>query len=487
VDWGNGVYALRAVANGKHVTVTDDGVLVNDQVRPNGWVVRETFRLMPRGEDEVVIRHIASGKFVVVAADGLLAARGDELDDATRFILTYLSCGTEQAAEAARAADVAIVVVGNNPLINGRETEDRADLALPPAQERLLRTVAAANPATVLVVQSSYPYAIGWAQEHVPAILWSSHGGQEFGHALADVLFGDISPAGRLTQTWYTSAADLPELLDYDIIAADATYLYYRGTSLYPFGHGLSYTSFRYEDLACATNHDTLTVSVRVTNDGDRGGDEVVQLYTRQHASRVKQPLRALRGFRRIHLRPGESTVVEFAVPVTDLAFWDVTRGRRVVERARHSVLVGASSADIRLAASVDIEGEQIPPRAADHLAAIDHDDFADVLLRDATPVLGDAVESNWSGGAWIAFHAVALPGPRLGRARVRADYPASITLRLDDPRDGPVMARLEAPAGGRYDWADVEFASDAPAGVRDLYAVFEAAGVGLEWIEVGV
>src|SRR4029453_16740407 len=96
---------------------------------------------------------------------------------------------------------------------------------------------------------SSYPFAIDWAEEHLPAIVWSSHGGQEFGHALADALFGDAAPAGRLTQTWYSSAAELPDLLDYDIIAADATYLYFRGAPLYPFGHGLTYTSFEYTDL----------------------------------------------------------------------------------------------------------------------------------------------------------------------------------------------------------------------------------------------
>ena len=143
------------------------------------------------------------------------------------------------------------MVVGNHPLINGRETEDRVDLGLPPAQDELLRAVHAANPRTVLVVQSSYPFAIDWADEHLPAILWSAHGGQEFGHALADVLTGDAAPAGRLTQTWYRDAADLPDLLDYDIIASDATYLYFRGTPLYPFGHGLTYTTFEYGDLRC--------------------------------------------------------------------------------------------------------------------------------------------------------------------------------------------------------------------------------------------
>ncbi len=155
-------------------------------------------------------------------------------DEATPFAVERAVSGLDQAVAAARAADVTVVVLGNHPLINGRETEDRADLELPPAQEELIRAVHAANPHTVLLVASSYPYAITWAEDHVPAILWSAHGGQEFGHAFAEVLFGDTAPAGRLTQTWYRSAADLPDLFDYDIIATDATYLYFRGAPLYP-------------------------------------------------------------------------------------------------------------------------------------------------------------------------------------------------------------------------------------------------------------
>jgi hypothetical protein len=160
------------------------------------------------------------------------------------------------------------------------------DLALPPAQDALLRAVHAANPRTVALLTSSYPYAVGWAEANVPAMLWSSHGGQEFGHAVAEVLFGDSGPAGRLTQTWYRDDADLPDLLDYDIIADDATYLYFRGTPLYPFGHGLTYADLDYTGLQLTADSmsatGTITVTVDVANRSDRDGDEVVQLYTRQ-------------------------------------------------------------------------------------------------------------------------------------------------------------------------------------------------------------
>ena len=490
VDWGNGVRALRSVANGRHVSADPDGVLVNDQLRPNGWVVRETFRLMSGSDGDVALLHIASGRYVVAGVEGTLTAAADSIEAATTFLVQPLSSGRSDAVRAAREADVAVVVVGNHPLINGRETEDRVDLDLPPAQEALLRAVHAANPRTVVVVQSSYPYAIGWAQAHVPAILWSSHGGQEFGHALADVLFGVEAPAGRLTQTWYASAVDLPDLLDYDIIAADATYLYYRGTPLYPFGHGLTYTTFSYSDLRCSPSEierdGETEVSIVVTNTGPRSSDEVVQLYTRQQSSRVKQPLRQLRGFQRVHLAPGESTTVRFRLRAADLAFWDVTRGRPVVEASRHSVMVGRSSRDIQQALTITVRGERIPVRdaVAEPIPAVGHDDYAGVELRDASPAGGDCVGAG-EAGAWIAFAQIDFgDGVTTCTARVSGleDQPAAVTLRLDDPLQGPVIGTV-APVGhgGRHAWVDAVAPIEGASGVRDLYAVFGSAGVSLE------
>ena len=488
VDWGHGVRALRAAANLRHVTVDDSGALINDAIRPNGWVVRETFQFVEHSPG-IAIRHIASEKYVTVDATGTLRATADSPDAATVFAAELVSSGLDDAIDAASEADVAVVVVGNHPLINGRETEDRVDLALPPSQEALVRAVRAANPRTVLVVQSSYPYAVTWAQAHVPAILWSSHGGQEFGHALADVLFGDAAPAGRLTQTWYSSAADLPDLLDYDIIAADATYLYYRGTPLYPFGHGLTYTTFEYDDLRLAADvldpDGTVEVEVRVRNTGAWASDEVVQLYTRQLRSRVKQPLRQLRGFRRIHLVPGEQVGVRFTIDAASLAFWDVTQDRPVVEEARHRVMVGRSSTDIRQAATLTVRGERIPPRdaLAQPIPAVGHDDYAGVSLFDASPTGGDAVGAVESHG-WIAFSNVDFgAGAYAATARVSHSDGgrARLTLRLDDPLQGEIIGTVDAFCpGDRYAWVDVHLLLQAADGVHDLYVVFDSAGVNL-------
>ncbi|WP_214111291.1 glycoside hydrolase family 3 protein [Acrocarpospora catenulata] len=486
-DWGGGAYAFRSVANGRHVSVGDDGVLVNDQPGPNGWEVRQTFRMEERFRG-VVLRHISTGQYVAVD-QGVLRIT-DDAEAATVLVVDLVASGAERAAAVAAAADVAVVVVGDHPLVNGRETEDRADLALPPAQENLVRAVHAANPATVVVISSGYPFAVNWADAHVPAIVWSSHGGQEYGHALADVLFGDEDPGGRLTQTWYRSAGELPDLFDYDIIATDATYLYFRGTPLYPFGHGLSYTRFGYSDLSLSTGEldtgDTLTVRVTVTNAGTRTGEEVVQVYTRQRRSRVKQPVRALRGFQKVRLSPGESRTVEIAVPVAELAFWDVTRGRFVIEEAEHVVQVGRSSRDIQLYAPFAVRGERIPPRKVDALDAADCDEYDGIVLCDAAKERGDAVRSA-GPGAWIQFQDAELTGHTTAALTAASTEGGVLTLRLDDPLHGEVLGAVTVrPMAGGHDFVEVATALSPAHGVRDLYVVFENEGVTVRGLRFG-
>ncbi|TDO52899.1 beta-glucosidase [Kribbella sp. VKM Ac-2571] len=481
-DWGGNAWALRSVRNGRHLTATDDGELVADQPGPNGWEVKETFRLV-QSSNTLLVQHLHSGGYLHVGPDGTVGLA----EEGTAFELDVVVDGAATAAELAARADITIVVAGNHPLVNGRETEDRETLDLPRAQDRLIRQVHAANPRTVLVLTSSYPYAIGWAQQHLPAILWSAHGGQEYGRALADVLFGDHDPAGRLPQTWYHSAADLPGLLDYDIIATDATYLYYRGTPLYPFGHGLSYTTFAYGDLQLSTPSVSADGEVRVaftvTNTGDRPGTEIAQLYTRQQRSRVKQPLRQLRGFRHVTLEPGETVEVELTVAAADLGFWDVTRDRRCVEAARHSIMVGRSSTDLRLTATLEVRGEEIPPRTLTHLAATSFDDYCAMTMSTASRDRGDAVVSL-EPQAWLAFDDVILE-PTTYRARVanRGDRLATIELRLDDPLHGELLSTVQVSPTDELVAIVGELAP--VTGVHTLYAVFSVADVVLESLTV--
>ncbi|MBU2670317.1 glycoside hydrolase family 3 C-terminal domain-containing protein [Actinoplanes bogorensis] len=464
-DWGGGVVTLRSTINGKFLRAYE-GKLVADSAGPSDWVVHEMFRIDRRPDGSVALRtHSSPGN----PDRGAVTAQLTLGPRAARFTMETIVDGASDAADLAATADAVIVVIGNHPLVNGRETEDRADLELPSAHDRLLREVYAANRNTALVLVSSYPYAIGWADTHLPAVLWMSHAGQELGHALADVLTGRADPGGRLTQTWYRSACELPDILDYDIITNDATYQYYRGTPLYPFGHGLSYASFDYSNLdishATAAAGDQVTVTVWVTNTGRRAGTEVVQLYTHQQVSRVKQPLRRLRAFGKVGLEPGESRLVRLTLDVAELAFWDVTSNRFVVETARHKILVGRSASDIRLTGTLPVRGRRIGARRAvdSTIRAGDHDEYSGItLVATGDPVRGEAVRAT-EDGAWCCFNGTDLS--RVRAVSVDGSGPP-VALRLDDPY-GEIDFAL-VPPGETVSVPGVE-------GVHDLYLAMDA------------
>jgi beta-glucosidase len=256
----------------------------------------------------------------------------------------------------AQQADVAIVVVGNHPECNagwdqcpvpsnGKEDVDRKTIAL--EQEDLVKQVFAANPHTVEVLRSSFPYAIVWSQQNVPAIVHITHNSQEEGHGLADVLFGDYSPAGRLNQTWPTGDAQLLPMLDYNLLHG-RTYLYAKDKPLYPFGYGLSYTAFAYQGVSLSSPNagpdDAVHVTVRVRNTGHRAGDEVVQLYVQHLGSTVERPQIELEGFRRVRIEPGATKEVTLDLKPRDLAYWDAAAHEWRVEKESVRILAGGSS-----------------------------------------------------------------------------------------------------------------------------------------------
>ena len=278
--------------------------------------------------------------------------------------------GDDPAAATALAqeADVAIVVVGNHPYCNatrwkqcdtpsnGREAVDRKTLVL--EQEALVKQVYAANPHTVEVLVSSFPYALVWSQQHIPAIVHVTQNSQELGHGIADVLFGQYSPAGRLVQTWPTGDDQLLPMMDYDITHG-RTYMYSKAKPLYPFGYGLSYTKFEYEKLDVSApkiaGDGQIDVTVHVKNTGNRASDEVVQLYVKHTASAVQRPQLELKGFRRIHVEAGASAEAKMTVKARDLAYWDAVRHAWRVEKEPVRLLAGGSSDKLPVSAEVTV------------------------------------------------------------------------------------------------------------------------------------
>jgi len=255
-----------------------------------------------------------------------------------------------EAAAAAKRADVAIVYVGLNGQIE-REGLDRTYIGLPPIQEELVQKVFQANPKTVVVLLNGGPVAVPWEKEHLPAVLDMFYAGEEGGTAVADVFFGDYNPGGRLPFTVYESTDQLQPMTEYDITKG-MTYMYFQGKPVYPFGHGLSYTTFQYSNLSVSPRipgSGKVTIRVDVRNSGATAGEEVAQLYVHQIDASVKRPAKELRGFERISLKPGEKKTVTFSLPAEKLAFYDVTKHAFTTEAGKFEVLVGASSDDIRL------------------------------------------------------------------------------------------------------------------------------------------
>ncbi|MEU5991055.1 glycoside hydrolase family 3 C-terminal domain-containing protein [Spirillospora sp. NPDC047418] len=485
-DWGQGVVTLRSAANGKTVGRYNWGdTFANDQDQPNGWFVQQMFKLEKQDDGNYLLRYAGYEKaydwadpaktYVKTQDDGTLVLTTK--DGASRFSKDVVSSGVDSAVKAVKGAESAVVVVGSMPFINGREDHDRTTMALAEGQSELIKAVRKANPNTVVVVENSYPTTLNWEQENVPAILWTSHAGAETGNALASILFGDESPSGKLPQTWYRSEKQLPDILDYDIIKSDRTYQYFKGKPLYPFGYGLSYTTFRYGEPRLSSHSvgsdGTVTITVPVTNTGKRAGDEVVQLYTHQRTSRVKQPLQKLRAFDKVHVAPGKTVTAKLRLDASDLAIWDVTRDKWTVERSKQDLLIGSSSADIRQHTTLNVRGERIPDRDLSKATrAADFDDQNGIQLVDETKVKGDAVAG--AANSWLKFADADL-GRSTGTitARVAGTSATTIQVRLDRP-DGPVAGTLNVPStGDEYTYKEITAEVRNARGDHDVYLVF--------------
>jgi beta-glucosidase len=318
----------------------------------------------PRANQVLLDWYSGTPPYTVTPLEGITRSAGSKVK-----VSFAADNNSHDAARIARNSDVAIVCVGNHPNggndtnwakvsvpSEGREAVDRQSITL--EQEELIKQVYQANTRTIVVLVSSFPYAINWTQDNVPAIIHMALNSQEEGRALADVLFGDYNPGGRLVQTWPRSLDQLPPIMDYDI-RHGRTYMYFKGEPLYPFGYGLSYTSFAYSKLRVSapslSARSSIRVSIDVRNTGGRTGEEVVQLYVKHSASSVTRPIQELKGFERVALRPGEMRTVTIELKADQLAYWNVSRHKFVVESDAVQLMIGSSSADIKLRKTIKV------------------------------------------------------------------------------------------------------------------------------------
>ncbi|MGO9482481.1 MAG: glycoside hydrolase family 3 C-terminal domain-containing protein [Candidatus Kryptoniota bacterium] len=352
----SGKYEIKIVTNGKN------RLYLNDSVITDNW---NSQQMTPSSLKPIFMEQGKEYKIQVDYADSVSYA-GMRL----QWRRVYEKPGDEKlaadAVSVAKRSDAVIVVAGISPQLEGEEMPvnlpgfkggDRTNLKLPANQEKLLQKLQATGKHIVLVLVGGSALAVNWEEKNLPAILDSWYPGEEGGHAVADVLFGDYNPAGRLPITFYKSIKDVPPFEDYSM--QGRTYRYFKGVPLYPFGFGISYTKFEYSKLTVskesANASDTLKVSVTVKNAGKMDGDEVVQLYVKDLTSKEPQPIKSLKGLKRVHIKMDESQAVEISLPLKSLRYFDDKKNDYVVEPGKYELQIGSSSSDIKLRKTIEI------------------------------------------------------------------------------------------------------------------------------------
>jgi beta-glucosidase len=540
-DYGYNNMLLRSAYNDKYLTASGP----SNTVVPNGrapgyetanrasqeWGTNQNFGFVGVSGDTVSLRFVkgtgvtsptaAANVYVNSNAPYNVQHNGNNSPN-SKFKIVTVTDGVADAVSKATGADVAIVCVGDQPHLTSRETNDRNNgddnIKLAQDQQELIDAVSAVNPNTVVVIVGSYPFDIRTTKDNpnVKAIVYTSHAGQELGTAVADVLFGDYAPAGRLNQTWYPGLDPLPPITDYDIIKGERTYQYYDGEVLYPFGYGLTYTTFDYSNLtitptsAANTAEQDITVSLTLKNTGTIASDEVVQLYTKyKHPqdSKVQHPLKTLNGFERIHLGAGQETQVTFHVKLSELAIWDVSRSMYYVDPGVYTFMVGRSSADEDIEVSSDmlVTGAPIPARDLGVVTeALNFDDYS---FTDATPtglradiipisVMEDdtyGIQARKAGG-WVEYKNVDVsPAPQgiTLRASNSNAAAADVEVWVNGPsagEGGTKVGTVSVPATGHLQtFVNVGASLSGLTGnSADLYLVFPTANVGVKWLKLG-
>lgn len=486
-DWDFGAWTLRSVRTGKYLTedknffdeTPQDGNAVTIDPGMNctadvvfGWFVKEL--LYAKEEDGVLYLDTWQHRAVAVNDENKLVAKAGSGDcPCKQFTLEVVSSGAERVAELAQRADHVIVCAGNQPLINAREEYDRPDIRLPKAQTALLNAAAAANESTLLYLVTGYPFAINKEKDTAKAVLCSTHLGPCLGHVAAATVFGENNPAGRTPTTWYRSVRDLPALDDYDIAKNHVTYLYFRGKPLYAFGYGLSYTTFAYSNLTVKQENGEVIATVNVQNTGALDGDEVVQLYMSLPGSLRVRPIHALKAFKRVHIKVGETVTVTLNFKIDDLAVWCNGRKIYTVESGVYKMEVGAASDDIRLTADVEIAGEAFSGRPGFFKQeAIDADDYSGVtFLTDKRD--GETYVEAKDFRSFLVYKNMDLTGCNAFECAMSAPS-GDVEILLADNKTGKVLGKT----GGTGTGSLTKFTSftcdvAAEAGLTELRIVF--------------
>ncbi|WP_121613419.1 glycoside hydrolase family 3 C-terminal domain-containing protein [Mesobacillus foraminis] len=581
-DWGQKGYSLRSQKNEFWVTSPAAGnsaventntsslnLTNNDwsqeQMQGNTSAIPPTIR-MEQNEDETlsliasgfrtgftgefVNWYYTNGRFITTGTDGKLKTSAHTLGDAANAANRHDNMKFEQkvvkevgsdAVKRAEKDDYAVVFVGAIPRHSAGEGNDRSDLNMGDADYELVEKVSSAFAAkgkkTIVVVTSSFPVGMEEIQNNpnVSAVVYQPYGGQYDSSALAQVLYGDYAPTGRLTSTWYADVSVLPEISKYSIpegnktvtmdtvdprftvdmtnadpIESKLTYMYTKAPVTYPFGYGLSYSSFEYSDFTAPKKADgkvPFRVSVKVKNNGSVNTSEVVQLYVKNKKSAYSQyaPQKQLIAFEKVAVPAGETKTVTLSVDPENFAIWDVNKGDFIVEEGQYEFMVGASSEDIRAEKQIAISGDMLAALPANKTFNLFDHAFASkgVVYHEvskgrtaenlkAEKVVGGyhAVRSK-QNGSWAALPKVVLTGSKKVTASVASEsIGGKITLHADS-LSNPSFAEINVPATGQktytiqnagvtvnelgYTDVTVDLGKNSPKGQHTIYVKFHA------------
>lgn len=444
-EWGDDKVSLRSKYNGKFLS--DCGVLKCVSDEPYGWYVHEMFTFL-RSESQCRLKNWQE-RFMYVTEDGKVAV-SDKIKPprGSLFDVELFASGLDSVRRIVTEARNVVFFGGNNPMIGARECYDRKHLDMPKRQRELADVILSINEDAVLFLVSGYPYAV---DGRFVSVLHTPHSGPEMGVAVARTLFGEISPAGRCPVTWYASERELGNIKDYNIIRTESTYRYYEGEPLFPFGHGLTYTAFRYGALKLNKTSfekgERVEVVLEIQNVGGISSDEVIQLYVSAPKFSSAVPKKELKAFRRLHIPAGETSVVSLAFDVDDLAMWDINKNAFTLFSGKYEIQIGASSADILRTADIIVDAEEyvgidvkktVPAAAAWEYTGVEF--LTDKALNEY------ALLKDWQSS--ICYENCRLDQER--KIEVTASNPATKSaLRIFCAETGELAATVEIPTTG--------------------------------------
>ena len=434
-DWG-GEIVLKSVKNGKYLNL--EGTYKASCTSLFTWFVMPI--LKPYVTSGGVAYKSWNNKYVHVNEKGLLAAKDSSTTEKDQlFTEEIISDGIITAANIASSCDCVIACVGNHPLIIAREGYDRDSIELPYFQNETVKSAVKANPNTIMCIVSSYPYAISELDCTLPAIIYTAHGGAEMGNAVAETILGINNPAGRTPVTWYRSTEELPSINDYDIIKTKSTYLYYDRQPLYPFGHGLSYSNFEYDNLKVSDKKNSFEISVTVKNVSETGGDEVVQIYLSEKETRFKRPLKQLCAFKRKRIEAGESVTFDFTVDKKEFARWDTEKEDYSFDEGAYLIYAGRSSENIAISTETFLTGDKRTPRNLyKKTLAVNYDDKNGVSIKTIPGSLKEYVKGTRLFGGEIIFYDCDFEGCEKIRIKASNDGMATrISFEVDGENVG--------------------------------------------------